>query len=155
MNDALSGLRRLIGRPVQERFNAAVPSHRGDRLLLSLIGQISSNRGVAEQIYGEGETFLIKGALFLTGVRMDPSAFEGVGDRWKEDLGQAHFNPNARRAAQPAAALRPLAAPRPLHPPVPGWPVALPPPAGAGHALPLPGGVASLSRGVRAPSQLL
>ena len=96
MNDALSGLRRLIGRPVQERFSAAVPSHRGDRLLLSLIGQLSSNRGVAEKIYGEGETFLIKGALFLTGVRMDPSAFEGVGDRWKEDLGQAHFNPNAR-----------------------------------------------------------
>ena len=94
--DPLASLRQAIGRPIQEKFRSAVPNHRGDRLLLALVGGIASRPGLAEQAYGEGEVFLIKGALFLSGVRLDDSAYEGIGEIWKEDLGQHHYNPNAR-----------------------------------------------------------
>ena len=33
--------------------------------------------------------------MFLEGVRLDPSAYEGVGQVWKEDKGQFHYNPDA------------------------------------------------------------
>ena len=69
-------------------------------MLLPLLGKVLSRPGLAERVYGEGEVFLIKGGLFMSGVRLDDSAYEGVGNQWKEDQGQHHYNPSAghRRA---------------------------------------------------------
>ncbi len=48
--------------------------------------------------------FLIKGGLFFSGVRLDESAYKGIGTEWKEDLGQHHYNPGAGlRRARPVA----------------------------------------------------
>jgi len=108
--DLIRSLRRRLERPVQERFRAAVPRGRGDALLVSLLGRALSRPRVAERLFGEAETFLVKSALFLSGVRLDPSALEGIGNRWKEDLGQRHYDPDAgasRGAPLPHALLMP------------------------------------------------
>ena len=90
-----TGLRQLLGRPIQRTFRTAVSNHRGDRLLLSLISAIASLPRLVEEVYSEGEVLLAKGALFLEGMQRDASAYEGVGKTWKEDLGQFHYNPDA------------------------------------------------------------
>ncbi|PKB72649.1 MAG: hypothetical protein BZY75_05730 [SAR202 cluster bacterium Io17-Chloro-G7] len=64
-------------------------------MLLSLLGKITSRPGLAEKAFGEGEVFLVKGGLFMSGVNIDPSADEGIGTEWKEDAGQHHYNPSA------------------------------------------------------------
>ena len=91
----VANMRQLIGRSVQQKFKSALPSGSADRVLLSLLGKITSRPGIAEKAYGEGEAFLIKGALFMNGVSLDKSADEGIGSEWKEDLGQHHYNPSA------------------------------------------------------------
>ena len=88
-------MRRLIKRPIERKFKSAIPVHSGDSLLLSLLGKILSRPGLAEKAFGEGEVFLVKGGLFLSGVNVDPSADEGLGTEWKEDAGQHHYNPSA------------------------------------------------------------
>lgn len=94
--DLASNLKRLVGRPIQNKIEAAIPAHRGsDSALLSLLGKIVSQPGLAERAYGEGEVFLIKGGPFLSGVKLDESAHDGVGTEWKEDQGQHHYNPSA------------------------------------------------------------
>lgn len=90
-----SGMRQLLKRPIEKKFKSAIPLHSGDSLLLSLLGKIISRPGLAEKAFGEGEVFLIKGGLFLSGVNVDPSADEGIGTEWKEDSGQHHYNPSA------------------------------------------------------------
>lgn len=90
-----TGLRQLVEGPIRERFRAAVPTYGGDRDLLALLGKIVSRPGLAERAFGEGEILLLKGGLFLSGVRLEASAYDGVGMAWKEDLGQRHYNPNA------------------------------------------------------------
>lgn len=90
-----ANLKQLVGRPIQRKFKSALPAHGGDGLILSMLGRIVSRAGLAEKAYGEGEVFLIKGGLFMSGVRLDPSAYEGIGTVWKEDLGQHHYNPSA------------------------------------------------------------
>ena len=57
----LTGLRQLLGRPIQQKFRTAIPNHRGDRLLLSLIGAIASRPGLAEGVYGEGRSSSSRG----------------------------------------------------------------------------------------------
>ena len=91
----LANVRQLISRPVQHKIKSAISSSRGDQVILSLLGKIASRPGIAERAYGEAEVFLIKGGLFMSGVRLDPSADEGLGSQWKEDLGQHHYNPSA------------------------------------------------------------
>ena len=91
----VANMRQLIGRPVRHKFKSALPSSSADRVLLSLLGKIASRPGIAEKAYGEGEVFLIKGGLFMSGVSLDGSADEGIGSQWKEDLGQHHYNPSA------------------------------------------------------------
>lgn len=90
-----SGMRQLIKRPIQKKFKSAIPLHSGDSALLSLLGKVISRPGLAEKAFGEGEVFLIKGGMFLSGVKVDPSADEGIGAEWKEDSGQHHYNPSA------------------------------------------------------------
>jgi hypothetical protein len=88
-------LRRAAERPIRRRLEAVLPSGRGDAALVALLGKALARREVAERVFGEAETFLVKSALFLSGVRLDESAREGVGTRWKEDLGQRHYDPDA------------------------------------------------------------
>jgi hypothetical protein len=57
-----------------------------------LLGRIVSKRG--KVLFGEGEIFLVKAALYLTGVRLEPSAYEGVGTAHKELLGVYQFDLN-------------------------------------------------------------
>jgi hypothetical protein len=66
-----------------------------------VVGRIASRPGLAEQAYGEAEVFLIKAGMFMSGVRLNDSAFEGVGTDWKEDQGQFHYNPNASFGSHP------------------------------------------------------
>ncbi len=94
----IEAVRRAVERPIRQRFEAALPSGRGDAALVALLGRALSHRAVAERVFGEAETFLVKSALFLSGVRLDDSAREGVGSRWKEDLGQRHYDPDAGAA---------------------------------------------------------
>ncbi len=91
----VDGVRRRIEGVVQRKFSAAIPDYSGDRLLVALLGRILSRPSLAQRAYGEGEVFLVKGALFLSGVRLDASAYQGVGTQWKEDLGQRHYDPDA------------------------------------------------------------
>ena len=88
-------LKERVERPLKARFKSAVPSASGDRLLLALLERVTSGTSMAERVYGEGEVFLIKAGMFMSGVRLDDSAYEGVGTTWKEDLGQYHYNPSA------------------------------------------------------------
>ena len=99
--DLTTNMRRLIGRPIKGKFKSALPNLSGDQLLLSLLGKIVSRPGLAEKAYGEGEVFLVKGGLFMSGVRLDQSAYEDVGTVWKEDLGQHHYNPSAGQRQAP------------------------------------------------------
>lgn len=89
------GLKNLIARPIKRRLKSAIPASWGDRFLMELLGKLLSRPAVASQAYGEGEIFLIKGGLFLSGVSLDRSAYQDVGMIWKEDLGQRHYDPDA------------------------------------------------------------
>ncbi len=90
------GLVSLLQKNIESKVKAAIGT--GDSRLMSVVGKIASHPGIAERVYGEGEVFLFKSALFMTGVRLDESAFDGVGTRFKEDLGQRHYDPDARRS---------------------------------------------------------
>lgn len=91
----LTGLKTLVARPIRQKFKSAIPTDRGDRFLTALLGKALSWPGIASRAYGEGEIFLIKGGLFMSGITLDRSAYEGVGTVWKEDLGQRHYDPDA------------------------------------------------------------
>ena len=97
----MTNIRARVRRPIQERFKAALPIQGGDRFLTNLVGKIASRPGMVERAYGEGEVFLIKGALFMSGVGLDPSAQEGIGTTWKEDAGHYHYNPGAGQRQAP------------------------------------------------------
>ena len=53
----------------------------------------------------------------MSGVRLDPSADEGLGSQWKEDLGQHHYNPSAG-LRQPRLVLHALCLPHDLYTPL-------------------------------------
>lgn len=104
------GLVGRLQRRIESRFKAAMGSLGGDAALMGVLGKILSRPELAHRVYGEGEVFLVKAALFMSGVRLDDSAFEGIGTTWKEDLGQRHYDPDARRSrrkAMPHAILMP------------------------------------------------
>ena len=90
------GLVRYVQRRIEARLKAAVAKAGGDAALTTVLGKVLSRPELVERAYGEGETFLVKAALFMAGVRLDRSAYEGVGTIWKEDLGQRHYDPDAR-----------------------------------------------------------
>jgi hypothetical protein len=92
----LSRLREVVERPLRDRLRAAMPRGPGDAALAAILGAALARRPVAERVLGEAETFLLKSALFFAGVRLDRSALAGVGSVWKEDLGQRHYDPDAR-----------------------------------------------------------
>jgi hypothetical protein len=96
------GLVGNVQRRIEARLRAAVARAGGDAALTAALGKILSRPELVERVYGEGETFLVKAALFMAGVRLDPSAREGVGTLWKEDLGQRHYDPDARRPREGA-----------------------------------------------------
>ncbi len=75
----LRRVRQRIGRPLRKKFNAAIPFSFGDRLVLGFLGSVLSRPGLAARTFGEDEVFAIKGALFLAGVQLHPSAYEEVG----------------------------------------------------------------------------
>lgn len=77
---------------VGDKLKGAVS--KGDGVLVPLIGRIISQPGLGERVFGEAEVFLVKSALFMCGVQLHPSACEGVGTQWKEDLGQRHYDPD-------------------------------------------------------------
>ena len=74
-----SGMRPLIKRPIERMFKSSIPLHSGDSLLLSLLGKNISRPGLAANAFGEGEVFLVKRWLFMSGVHVDTSAGEGIG----------------------------------------------------------------------------
>ncbi len=90
------GLVGHVQRRIEARFKAAVAKVGGDAALTAALGKVLSRPELVERVYGEGEVFLVKAALFMAGVRLDRSACEGVGTIWKEDLGQRHYDPDAR-----------------------------------------------------------
>ncbi|MBI5508258.1 MAG: hypothetical protein HY903_05850 [Deltaproteobacteria bacterium] len=99
-----------VERSISKKFKAALDTGDGDSALLGLVGKLATRPALARKIYGEGEVFLIKSALFMSGVRLDESAYEAVGTRWKEDLGQRHYDPDAgkpRTRAMPHGILMP------------------------------------------------
>jgi hypothetical protein len=96
------GLVGHVQRRIEARLKAAVAKTGGDAALTAALGKILSRPELVERVYGEGETFLVKAALFMAGVRVDRSACEGVGTIWKEDLGQRHYDPDARRPREGA-----------------------------------------------------
>ena len=71
-------MRRLIKRPIERMFKSSIPLHSGDSLLLSLLGKNISRPGLAAKAFGDGEVFLVKGGLFMSGVNVDPSTDEGI-----------------------------------------------------------------------------
>jgi hypothetical protein len=85
-----------VQRRIEAHLKAAVAKVGGDAALTAALGKILSRPELVEHVYGEGEVFLVKAALFMAGVRLDRSAYEGVGTVWKEDLGQRHYDPDAR-----------------------------------------------------------
>lgn len=92
----LNGIRQSIGQSIRQKFKSAIPFRGGDRFLLGMFVNVLSRRGIAERAFGEVEVFAIKAGLFLSGVELDPSAYDGVGTVWKEDTGQRHYDPDAR-----------------------------------------------------------
>ncbi len=96
------GLVGRVQRRIEARLKAAVAKVGGDAALTSALGKILSRPELAERAYGEGEVFLVKAGLFMAGVRLDRSAYDGVGTIWKEDLGQRHYDPDARAPREAA-----------------------------------------------------
>jgi biotin synthase-related radical SAM superfamily protein len=109
-------IKDFIAGKVAARIKGALPSGSGDKILNRLIGGIVSNPNRSQAIFGEGEVFLIKAALYLSGLRLEPSALEGVGTVYKEQIGVYHFDPNLGRTG----GLLPseLALPQGLHVPI-------------------------------------
>ncbi len=104
------GLLTRLQKRIEGRFKEALGPLNADAALMGVLGKVLSRPEVAHRVYGEGEVFLVKSALFMSGVRLDDSAYEGVGTTWKEDLGQRHYDPDARRSrdrAVPHALLMP------------------------------------------------
>jgi len=103
----MRNLRQRLERPIKDKFKSTLPTYSADSLLLAVMSKIASRPGLAEHAYGEGEALLLKAAMFMSGVRLDDSAYEGVGTVWKEDQGQYHYNPSAgqRQPHQPPHAL--------------------------------------------------
>lgn len=104
------GLVERVQKRIEGRFKEALGPLNADAALMSVLGKVLSRPELASRVYGEGEIFLVKSALFMSGVRLDESAYEGVGTTWKEDLGQRHYDPDARRSrdrAVPHALLMP------------------------------------------------
>ena len=91
----MRNLRQRLERPIKDKFKSTLPTYSTDSLLLAVMSKIASRPSLAEHAYGEGEVFLIKAEMFMSGVRLDDSAYEGVGTVWKEDQGQYHYNPSA------------------------------------------------------------
>jgi hypothetical protein len=114
----------FIAGKVAARIKGALPLGAGDRALNRLIGGIVSDPRRSKAIFGEGEVFLIKAALYLSGLRLEPSALEGVGTVHKEQIGVYHFDPNLGKAEKPSpeqmTGLLPaeLALPQGLHVPI-------------------------------------
>jgi biotin synthase-related radical SAM superfamily protein len=89
-----NGIKNFVARKVSAQIKSALPLGTGDKALLGLIGRVISKPGRQESTFGEGEIFLIKSALYLTGIRLEASAYEGVGEQFKEQVGVYHFDPN-------------------------------------------------------------
>lgn len=96
------GLMDKLQKRIEGRFKEALGPLNADAALMGVLGKVLSRPGVAGRVYGEGEIFLVKSALFMSGVRLEESAYEGVGATWKEDLGQRHYDPDARRSRERA-----------------------------------------------------
>ncbi|MDR2634397.1 MAG: radical SAM protein [Clostridiales bacterium] len=83
---------------VQNQIKSALPldSVKNEKASVfdRLIGRVISKPGRAETLFGEGEIFLIKAALYLTGVSLEESARENVGTVHKELLGVYQYDLN-------------------------------------------------------------
>ncbi|MDR2753995.1 MAG: radical SAM protein [Oscillospiraceae bacterium] len=82
-----------------------------------LLGRVIADPKRSGSLFGLGEVFLVKAALYLTGVRLEPSAYEGVGTIHKEQVGVYQFDFNLgvdKQQPLPAE----LALPHGLHVPV-------------------------------------
>ena len=92
------GISQMLENRVQNQIKSALPIDSGKKgraaAVDRLLGRIISKPGRAETLFGEGEIFLIKAALYLTGVRLEKSAFEGIGTKYKEILGVYQFDLN-------------------------------------------------------------
>ncbi|MDR1733794.1 MAG: hypothetical protein LBR73_02820 [Oscillospiraceae bacterium] len=111
------GIKQLLENRVSGQIKKALPLEAGDAALNGLIGRVIADPKRTEQLFGLGEVFLVKAALYLTGVRLEESAFEGVGTVYKEQHGiyQFDFNLNAdKQNPLPAE----LSLPHGLHVPV-------------------------------------
>ncbi|MDR1408695.1 MAG: radical SAM protein [Oscillospiraceae bacterium] len=113
---ALSLKNSIAGR-VASKIKGVLPLDAGDAALNGLIGRIIAHPDRAETLFGEGEIFLIKAALYLTGVRLEESAYEGVGSVYKELLGVYQFDLNLRRNSEKLLPAE-LALPHGLHVPI-------------------------------------
>jgi biotin synthase-related radical SAM superfamily protein len=110
-------LKQFASSKITTRIKEALPLGAGDKVLMGVLGRIISNPGRTASVFGAGEIFLIKSALYLTGIRLEPSAYEGVGDQYKEQVGIYHFDPNFGKGGGRALPAE-LALPQGFHVPI-------------------------------------
>jgi len=91
-------IQQILENRIQNQIKSALPIDSGtsgkagafDRLL----GRIVSKPERAEALFGEAEIFLVKAALYLTGVRLEKSAYDGISTVHKELLGVYQYDLN-------------------------------------------------------------
>jgi hypothetical protein len=91
----LASISRPFAGALARRFKAALPRGGVDPVLLAVLSRLLATPAGAARLLGPAEIFLFKAALFMSGVRLADSALAGVGEVWKEDLGQRHYDPDA------------------------------------------------------------
>ncbi|MDR3344182.1 MAG: radical SAM protein [Oscillospiraceae bacterium] len=111
-------IKKLLAGKVASKIKDALPLDAGDAALNGLIGTLIANPGRTEQVFGTGEIFLIKAALYLTGVRLEPSAYVGVGTIHKELIGVYQFDLNLGKTDDRPPLPSELALPHGLHVPI-------------------------------------
>ncbi len=67
---------------------------------------------------GMAESIMVLAALVLHGTRLDDSAYEGVGERWKEEVQIYFFNPNLELKRRPRPAPAAVILPHDLYAPL-------------------------------------
>ncbi|MDR3313920.1 MAG: radical SAM protein [Oscillospiraceae bacterium] len=114
----MPNIKQLLERRVSGQVKRALPLEAGDAALNGLIGRVIADPKRSGSVFGLGEVFLVKAALYLTGVKLEPSAYEGVGTVHKELVGIYQFDFNLGKTGDRPPLPAELSLPHGLHVPV-------------------------------------